>query len=63
VALQFFQEIRANTAAEKLQAMVSNTATLVRGGIDLEAALKMVVPAILSGWPPAIWCGLMPGFF
>ena len=44
VALQFFQEMRADTAAEKLQAMVSNTATLVRSGKDLEVALKMVVP-------------------
>lgn len=32
VVLRFYQEQRADNAAEKLQAMVSNTATLVRGG-------------------------------
>jgi Mg2+-importing ATPase len=32
VVLRFFQEMRADQAAEKLQAMVSNTATLVRDG-------------------------------
>jgi Mg2+-importing ATPase len=32
VVLRFFQEMRADNAAEKLKAMVSNTATLVRDG-------------------------------
>lgn len=41
VVLRFFQEKRADAAAEKLQAMVSNTATLVRGGKEIEGALAM----------------------
>lgn len=44
VVLRFFQELRADSAAEKLQAMVSNTATLVRGGQEEEVSLKMLVP-------------------
>jgi P-type Mg2+ transporter len=44
VVLRFFQEMRADHAAEKLQAMVSNTATLVRGGKDEEVPLRMLVP-------------------
>jgi Mg2+-importing ATPase len=44
VVLRFFQEMRADHAAEKLQAMVSNTATLVRGGKEQEVSLKMLVP-------------------
>src|ERR1039457_4457759 len=44
VVLRFFQEMRADHAAEKLQAMVSNTATLVRGGKEAEVPLKMLVP-------------------
>ena len=44
VVLRFFQEMRADHAAEKLQAMVSNTATLVRDGKEEEVSLKMVVP-------------------
>ena len=44
VVLRFFQEMRADNAAEKLQAMVSNTATLVRGGQEAEVSLKMLVP-------------------
>src|SRR5665647_359896 len=44
VVLRFFQEMRADHAAEKLQAMVSNTATLVRDGHDVEVALKLLVP-------------------
>ena len=42
VALRFFQEMRADKAAEKLEAMVSNTATLVRGGKEEEVSLKML---------------------
>ncbi len=44
VVLRFFQEMRADNAAEKLQAMVSNTATLVRGGKEKEVSLKLLVP-------------------
>ncbi len=44
VVLRFFQEMRADQAAEKLQAMVSNTATLVRDGKEAEVPLKMLVP-------------------
>jgi len=44
VVLRFFQEMRADNAAEKLKAMVSNTATLVRGGKEEEISLKMLVP-------------------
>ena len=44
VVLRFFQEMRADNAAEKLKAMVSNTATLVRGDKEAEVSLKMLVP-------------------
>jgi Mg2+-importing ATPase len=44
VVLRFFQEMRADNAAEKLQAMVSNTATLVRDGKEIEVLLKVLVP-------------------
>lgn len=42
--LRFVQEMRADNAAEKLEAMVSNTATLVRDGKEKEVPLKMLVP-------------------
>jgi Mg2+-importing ATPase len=44
VVLRFFQEMRADNAAAKLQAMVSNTATLVRDGKEEEVPLKLLVP-------------------
>jgi P-type Mg2+ transporter len=44
VVLRFFQEMRADHAAEKLKAMVSSTATVVRDGKDEEAPLKNLVP-------------------
>jgi Mg2+-importing ATPase len=44
VVLRFFQEMRADNAAEKLKAMVSNTATLVRDGKESEVPLQMLVP-------------------
>ena len=44
VVLRFFQEMRADSAAEKLRAMVTNTATVVRGGVGIEVPLKEVVP-------------------
>src|SRR5579859_6532222 len=43
VVLRFFQEMRADNAAEKLRAMVSNTATLLRDGKQVEVPLKMLV--------------------
>ena len=49
VVLRFFQEMRADNAAAKLQAMVSNTATLVRGGKQEEVSLKMLVPGDIIG--------------
>ena len=44
VVLRFFQEMKADNAAEKLQAMVSNTATLARDGKEEEVPLKTLVP-------------------
>lgn len=44
VVLRFYQELRADNAAAKLQAMVSNTTTLVRTGKEEEVALKRLVP-------------------
>jgi P-type Mg2+ transporter len=44
VVLRFFQETRANHAAEKLKALVSNTATVVRNGKEKEIPLKFLVP-------------------
>jgi Mg2+-importing ATPase len=44
VVLRFYQEMRADNAAEKLKAMVSNTATLVRSGKGKEVSLKLLVP-------------------
>ena len=42
VVLRFFQEMRADSAAEKLQAMVSTTATVLRGGKDEDLAHELV---------------------
>jgi Mg2+-importing ATPase len=44
VVLRYFQEMRADNAAEKLKAMVSNTATIIRDGQEKEASLKILVP-------------------
>jgi Mg2+-importing ATPase len=44
VVLRFFQELRADNAAEKLKAMVSNTATSVRDGKQKEVSLILLVP-------------------
>jgi len=44
VVLRFFQELRADHAAEKLKAMVSNKATVIRDGKEKEIPLKMLVP-------------------
>ena len=44
VVLRFYQEMRADNAAEKLKAMVNTTATVVRDGKEVELALKFLVP-------------------
>jgi Mg2+-importing ATPase len=44
VGLRFYQEMRADNAAAALQAMVSNTATLVRDGAEAEVPLRNLVP-------------------
>jgi len=44
VALRYFQEARADAAAEELKAMVSTTATVIRSGQMLEIPLRELVP-------------------
>jgi Mg2+-importing ATPase len=44
VGLRFFQEARADAAAEKLKAMIHVTATVVRDGAPRELALRELVP-------------------
>ncbi len=44
IVLRFYQEMRADNAAEKLKAMVNTTATVLRDGQDAEVPLKMLVP-------------------
>ncbi|CAG1000514.1 H+-transporting ATPase [Anaerolineales bacterium] len=44
IVLRFFQELRADNAAEKLKDMVSTTATVVRDGKDIDLPLGMLVP-------------------
>jgi Mg2+-importing ATPase len=44
VVLRFVQESRADNAAARLKAMVSSTATVVRGGHDQEIPLASLVP-------------------
>ena len=44
VTLRFVQESRADDAAQKLRAMVSTTATIIREGQKQEIPLKLVVP-------------------
>jgi P-type Mg2+ transporter len=44
VSLRFYQEMRADNAAEKLKAMVNTLATVVRDGKEAEVALKLLVP-------------------
>jgi P-type Mg2+ transporter len=43
VGLRFWQEARADTAAEKLKAMIHVTATVVRDGVPRETALRDLV--------------------
>ncbi len=44
VVLRFYQEMRADNAAEKLKAMVSTKATVARDGKDVEVPLHNLVP-------------------
>ncbi|MEI7937726.1 MAG: magnesium-translocating P-type ATPase [Verrucomicrobiota bacterium] len=44
VSLRFVQETKANTAAAKLKAMISVTATVIRGGQAKEIPLQQLVP-------------------
>ncbi|HSB66774.1 MAG TPA: magnesium-translocating P-type ATPase, partial [Anaerolineales bacterium] len=44
VVLRFFQEHRADHAAEELKAMVSTTATVLRDGVRQEISLRDLVP-------------------
>ncbi len=44
IVLRFVQETRADHAAERLQAMVSTTATAIRDGVKQEIALQELVP-------------------
>jgi P-type Mg2+ transporter len=44
VVLRFFQEVRADTAADQLKAMVSTTATVLRSGKKEEISLKDLAP-------------------
>jgi Mg2+-importing ATPase len=47
IVLRFFQEMRADHAAEELKAMVSTTATVVREGEKKEVRLEELVPGDL----------------
>ncbi|MDB6092204.1 MAG: mgtA 1 [Gammaproteobacteria bacterium] len=47
VGLRFFQEARADAAAEKLKAMIHVTATVVRDGVAREIPLRDLVPGDL----------------
>jgi P-type Mg2+ transporter len=44
IVLRFFQENRADNAAEKLKAMVNTNATTMRDGKESEVALSLLVP-------------------
>ena len=44
IVLRFYQEMRADNAAEKLKAMVNITATVLRDGKNSEIPLKLLVP-------------------
>ncbi len=48
VVLRFFQELRADNAAEKLRAMVKTTATIMRGGERREIPLYELVPGDIA---------------
>ena len=44
IVLRFVQEARADHAAERLKAMVSTTASVLRDGVKLELPLQQIVP-------------------
>lgn len=44
VVLKFIQELRADSSAEQLKAMVNITSTVIRSSIEKEIPLKMLVP-------------------
>lgn len=44
VVLRFFQELRADTAAQKLKEMVTTTASVIRNDKEVEIPLKLLVP-------------------
>jgi len=44
IVLRYFQEMRADKAAQKLKAMVSTHATVIRDGRQTELPLKLLVP-------------------
>lgn len=63
VVLRFYQEMRADNAAEKLKAMVSNTA---RGCVQArkpKCRLSYWCRVISSGWLPVIWSRRMCACF
>ena len=47
VTLKFFQELKADKAAEKLKAMVESTSTVIREGEQIELPLEDLVPGDL----------------
>jgi Mg2+-importing ATPase len=47
IVLRYFQEMRADKAAQKLKAMVSTHATVIRDGKQSELPLKLLVPGDL----------------
>ena len=63
VVLRFYQELRADNAAEKLKAMVNTTATVVRDDQEAEVALKFLVPGDIIRLAAGIWCRLMYASF
>src|SRR5258708_30320623 len=53
VVLRFVQESRADSAAAKLKAMITVTATVVRDGQPREAPLNALLPGAILPPPPA----------
>ena len=47
IVLRYFQEVRADKAAQKLKAMVSTHATVIRDGQPVELPIKQLVPGDL----------------
>lgn len=44
IVLRYFQEVKADKAAQKLKAMVSSKISVIRGKVETEIPLKMLVP-------------------